>query len=155
MEVFEIVPASDERTRVPFRVPVGGGHHVEFSIPRLQFLTEDKAREMKEALQALDKFVQQVDMQGELLWEYDETGQHKIVDGEKVPLMGPPQRTVNERTRAITTAMLGCVVEPDVFERLKRLTVGELDQIVNHWTKASEEPLDGTTTGESSASSSS
>lgn len=156
MEVFEVVPASDERTKVPFRVPVGGDRKIEFSVPRLQFLDEAVARDMKKKLQDLDKFVQQVDSQGELLWELDDTGEPKLADdGTKVPFMGPPQRTVHERSRAIYLTMLGCVVDQSVQARLEKLTVGELDQIISHWTAVSESPLDGTTTGESSASSSS
>lgn len=156
MDVFEVVPAYDERTHVPFRVPRKDDDPIEFFIPRLQFLDEDVARTMKEKLQKLDVNVPQVDAAGEPVWKRKTDGTILTDDdGQNVPLMGPPQRTVLERTRAVAETMLSCVTEPDAYEKLQKLTVGELDQILGHWTKVSEKPLEGANLGESSASSTS
>lgn len=159
METFVVVTASDERVQVPFRVPAEGDD-ITFTIPRLNYLDEASARKMKQNLLDLDKPVQQKDIaSGELLWEKSEDGQDKLdADGNKIPLMGSPQLTTHESLRAVSEAMLSALVPAAVFKRLQRLTVGELDQIITHWTKLSSAPLDGeegAEPGESSASSTS
>lgn len=156
METFEIVPAYDERTRVPFRVPRKGQDPLEFTIPRLQYLTEEQATQMKEDLQALDKFVPQIDVNGDVIFKLERDGTYSLDDdGNKEPLMGPPQRTVAEKSRITATTMLAVVVDDETLNALKKLTVGELDQILSHWTSVSSKPLEGLDLGESSASSSS
>lgn len=145
MEPFVVVAAHDDAAHVPFRVPVKDQEPIEFSLPRLQFLSEPVARQMKEALLALDADVPQVDSEGQPLFEEDG-------DGNQVPVMGPPRRTVHETTRATAEAMLKCVVSSAIFKQLQKLTVGELDQIVAHWTEVSSKPLgavNGVTAGES------
>lgn len=156
MDVFEVVPAYDPRTQVPFRVPRKNADPVEFTVPRLQYLTEEQATKMKVDLQELDRWVEQVDMDGKPVYQLTREGEYKLGDdNEKLPLMGPPQRTVAERSRAVAETMLAVVVDEETLAELHRLTVGELDQILNHWTKVSEKPLEGLALGESSASSSS
>lgn len=160
MEPFVVVASHDDAAQVPFRVPVKGKEPIEFTIPRLQFLTEAVARQMKSALLALDAPVPMEDEDGQPVWERDASGE-VVVDeaGEKVQAKISPQRTVHETTRATAEAMLKCVTTPAVFKKLQGLTVGELDQIISHWTTVSSKPVEsaveGVTTGESSASSNS
>lgn len=156
MEAFEIVPSYDPRTQVPFKVPRKGLEPLEFSIPRLQYLSEPQATAMRDDLQALDKHVPQKDVNGEVIWKLERDGSYaEDDDGNKVPLLGPPQRTVSEKSRLTAITMLAVVTDDETLTELKKLTVGELDQILGHWTKVSGQPLEGLDLGESSASSTS
>lgn len=158
MEPFVVVSSCDDKVQVPFAIPTGeGGETLLFSIPRLNFIDEAAARQMKKNLVELDKHVPQEDpATGEPLYEKDDDGNFKLDDaGEKIPLMGPPQLSMHEKMRAVSEAMLGPVVPAATFKKLQKLTVGELEQIVSHWTKVSGDPIDGVEPGESSASSTS
>jgi len=158
MKPFVITSARSETVQIPFQIETEDGT-VEFTIPRMTFLAEDVTRRMKKALLDLDKPVAQFNqVTGEPLYQLNSAGERKLDDdGQPIPLMGQPQRTVHEKTRAVAEAMLKCVVELAVFKKLQGLTVGELDQIVAHWTEASTQPLNdpGSDLGESSASSTS
>ncbi|PKQ59721.1 hypothetical protein B5566_02445 [Mycobacterium sp. MHSD3] len=157
MEPFVIATPADEAVQVPFSVPVKGEEPFEFTLTRMTYLDEAALRKMRDAIKAVDAFVPQVDIKGDTIWRIDpETGETQVDEkGEKVPLMGIPQRTRHERTRAIAEAMLKVAASADVFRRLQKLTVGELDQIVGHWAEVSASKIDGASQGESSASSTS
>lgn len=153
MEPFIVVSASDAKVQVPFAVPSKDGESIIFSIPRLNFIDEASARQMKKNLLELDRDVPQTDQAGDPLYVKDDDGEFVLDDaGEKIPLLGPPQLSVHERLRSVAEAMLGPIVPAATFKKLQKLTVGELDQIVAHWTKVSTSPLDGVEPGESSAS---
>lgn len=158
MKPFVITSSRSEQVQVPFVIETDDGT-VEFSIPRMTFLAEDVTRRMKKALLDLDKPVPQFDqVTGEPLYHLDTDGNPlRDDDGQKKPLMGPPQRTAHEKTRAVAEAMLKCVVPAATYKSLQKLTVGELDQIIAHWTEVSTAPLNdpGVDMGESSASSTS
>lgn len=159
MKAFKVTSSRSECVQVPFEIDTEGGT-VEFSIPRMTFLPEDATRRMKKSLLDLDKPVPQMNqVTGEPLYQLTAEGVVKHDDdGQPIPVMGPPQRTAHEKTRAVAEAMLKHVVAPEVFKQLQKLTVGELDQIIAHWTDVSTQPLDGDpgiSMGESSASSTS
>jgi hypothetical protein len=159
MKPFKIISAFDESVQVPFVIETADGT-VEFSIPRMTYLPEDAARKMKQALIELDKPVEQFNpVTGEPFYQLDADGNPKLDEnGEKLPLMGPPQRTVHEKTRVVAETMLRVVVPAATFKKLQKLTVGELDQIIGHWTEASSSPVNndpGSEPGESFASSAS
>jgi len=159
MKPFVVTSSRSENVQIPFVVEVDG-EEVEFSIPRMTFLPEDATRKMKQALLDLDKPVPQFNqVTGEPLYRLGKDGESLLDDdGQKIPVMGPPQRTAHEKTRAVAEAMLKHVVPAAVYKKLVKLTVGELDQIVAHWTDVSTSPLNndpGVELGESSASSTS
>ncbi|WP_301119772.1 hypothetical protein [Mycolicibacterium fortuitum] len=157
MEPFRIITADDDAVQVPFAVPIKGRDvPLTFSVPRMQFLSEPTAREMRKALRALDDPAPVVDDDGKPVYETGSVGS----DGEPVQKVAVPQRTIHEQNRVTCLAMLKCVTSATVYKVLEKLTVGELDQIVAHWTEVSGRRLDevtgdGATPGESSASSSS
>ena len=156
MKPFVVTSSRSDAVQVPFEIDTEDGP-VEFSIPRMTFLPEDVTRRMKGALLDLDKPVpQHHPVTGEPMWQLNADGVPKLDDdNQKLPLMGPPQRTAHEKTRAVAEAMLKCVVPAAVFKKLQKLTVGELDQIVAHWTDVSSQPLNndpGADMGESGAS---
>lgn len=158
MEPFIVVSAADDKVQVPFTIPNrDGGDPFTFTIPRLNFIDEDAARKMKKNLLDLEREVPQIDPVTDApIYEKDDDGNVKMDgDGNPIPMMGAPQLSYHEKTRAMAEAMLGPVLPPAIFRRVQKLTVGELDQIVAHWTKVSTSPLDGVEPGESSASSTS
>lgn len=157
MQPFVIATPDDEAVQVPFSVPVKGGEPFEFTLTRMTYLDETALRKMREAIRAVDAFVPQLDIDEKPIWRTNpETGEPELDDeGNKVPLMGLPQRTKHERTRAMAEAMLKVAAPAEVFKRLQKLTVGELDQIVGHWAEVSASKIDGASQGESSASSTS
>jgi hypothetical protein len=156
MKPFVITSARSDNVQIPFQIETDGGKVVEFTIPRMTFLAESVTRAMKKALLDLDKPVPQFNqVTGEPMYQMDAAGVvARDEDGQQMPLMGPPQRTAHEKTRAVAEAMLKCVVDAATFKELQKLTVGELDQIVAHWTDVSTQPLNdpGADLGESSAS---
>ena len=159
MKPFKITSSFHATVQVPFEIDTADGV-LTFTIPRMTYLPEDAARKMKDALLALDKPVAQFNpVTGETYYQLDADGSPKLDEaGEKLPLLGPPQRTVHEKTREVAEAMLKVVLPAGVFKKLQKLTVGELDQIIAHWTEASSQPINndpGVESGESSASSTS
>jgi hypothetical protein len=154
MEPFVVVSAHDEKVQIPFAIPMKDGETLLFSIPRLNFIDEAQARQMKSNLLELDKLVPQTDLAtGEPMFEKGDDGEFVLNDaGEKIPVMGQAQMSLHEKMRAVSEAMLSTVVPPATYRKLQKLTVGELEQIVAHWTKVSSDPIDGVEPGESSAS---
>jgi hypothetical protein len=164
MEPFVVVSASDDKVQVPFVIPMKDGETLSFSIPRLNFIDEAAARQMKKNILDLDRLVPQIDPStGDPIYEKDNDGEFILDgDGHRVVVMGPPQMSVHERLRSVSEAMLGPVVPPAIYRKLQKLTVGELDQIIGHWTTISTtatingvDPVDTVDPGESSASSTS
>lgn len=175
MKAFRIIAADQvEFTHVPFELPTKSGV-IEFTIPRLNFLSERQAREVRDKLRELEKPVPLFDpVTGDVIAELDADGLEVFVDGDgnrvdrdadgRLPdrddikvkqLHGPEPRTPMERTRATALAMLLPLVEAKTAKVLAGLTTGELEQIVQHWTDVSGTKLsdvEATTLGESSAS---
>lgn len=163
MKPFRIVTVNDEITHVPFELPVKGRRPLQFSIPRLNFMSEQQARAVRDRLKDIDKPVPLFDPQSdEPVYELGEDGNPVLIDGEPRQLEGPQPRTPMERTRVTALAMLVPLVPDPVGEVLESLTAGELEQIVDHWTTVSgtkiagnSEDPEATDLGESSASSTS
>lgn len=156
MTAYRVIRARE--ARVEFDVENEAGESLVFSLPKMQYMSEDQARLMKIAVREVDAPVQQVDPDtDEPLWEKNPDGTDKLNDdGEKMPVMGTPQRTTLERTRVTALTMLQSVTEPTVFEELNKKTTGELDDILEHWTLESmKKKSDAVDLGESSASSNS
>jgi hypothetical protein len=49
----QIIAADDERTRIPFVVPIKGRRPLKFSVPRFDFIPDDEAEEMEKEIEAL------------------------------------------------------------------------------------------------------
>lgn len=181
MKPFRIATVNDELTHVPFELPIKGRKPLQFSLPRLNFMSEQQAKSVREKLLELDAPVPLVDpVTGDAVIEVDAQGREVYVDseGKKVDrnddgslpdvdgikpkqLEGPKPRTPMDRTRATALAMLTSLVSEPVAKVLESLTAGELEQIVDHWTEVSGTKIDRaddpevTDLGESSASSTS
>jgi hypothetical protein len=152
-KAYKIKRAHDPASRVPFEIEIDGAV-VAFDLPKMSYMTEDQARDVKHAVRDIDKPVHLHDaITDEPLYELNPDGTRKQDDdGNDKPLMGAKQRTVLERTRVTALAMLEHVATPEVFSHLEKLTTGELDDILQHWTEESVKK-DEPNLGESSASS--
>ncbi|DAZ90351.1 hypothetical protein [Mycobacteroides abscessus] len=150
---FRITPAFE--AVIAFELPLADGATLSFKLPHMNFLGEDLARRMKKNLTDLDAPVP----------VFDEDG-NPILDDDGEQVTEVPRRTVHETTRDSARAMLSAVLDEELCDRLMKLTVGELDQILAHWAMESRKPVgqQGETTdsgdtgvnlGESSASSNS
>jgi hypothetical protein len=166
MQPFIVPVPTDEHVQVPFRVPVKDGEPIEFSIRRMNFIDEPTMRKIRDDLKKLDDEVPQTYPNGEPVWkqtinENDEWVDELDDDGKKIRVFGPPQRSQLERVRAVAEVMLKVLVPAATFKRLQKLTTGELDAIINHWTVTSFSKLEtpdgdeNQSLGESSASSTS
>jgi hypothetical protein len=50
---IQIISVDDERTRIPFVVPVKGRRPLKFTVPRFDFIPDDEAEEMEKEIEAL------------------------------------------------------------------------------------------------------